>query len=589
MLSSLVFRFLAFWTRRVKPKKCIAILGGVLLFTCSLFFLNGKVQKLGINYKDGESEQIDNKVYLLEEISELPKDSDHVTNQNSEQRRKHFTTLGYVNRQENVVKYIPRIIQPNLNEKDAEQKRNKNNFEEIEMLNFNSYSSRKIKPFDKTSAKYVSIPNAGLDEKKDGDIIKNNKRKHLLILGHYEQLGKTTVNFIEAAKFAYLTERNIVKPLVRNSRFCGLHSGWTGVLRSATRAFFPLDLYYHVSSMQDLFRAYKLADMEYLQTFKESCSYDNGKRMTRVIYFMFERKDNQKVLSISNEEENQIEKSLNESLGWTDCSFINERIKIDERIGGNIKIGKQYCVDPNRVTDLYLFENKILQNDPCVIIHQWRGIGSQRLQFNLMHLVPFEVYLKNLRPSDFVQAEVQRFLDMIGGEFIGIHIRSERQLLWYGLNKYSRCMDFVYKEAKLLKKSKNIQKIFLSADVGPYGSDQINPNFDSTEIKVITKKYEWLASKLHAVTFSPIRSKHHIWTDSGLVALIQLHILSHASYLITLGSGTFQKWMTNTFKARKASQNDQSWSITRTCFNEKKTRSKSDRQIHSKNTKINGK
>lgn len=430
-------------------------------------------------------------------------------------------------------------------------------------------AAHRIRSFSLTNARHVIIPDLGLSL--DAGTI-DNMQKHMLILGHYEQLGKTTVNFFEAAKLAYLTNRRIVKPYIRNSRFCGLTSGWTGSLRERTRAFFPLDLYFNISLMEQLLQTHKLGDMEYLETFRKSCSYDNAGRRIVIIYFLYEpRKFSQKVLSLSDREHRLIERLLNQSSsGWVDCSFINKRIKIDERIGGNVKAGRQYCVDPNRVVDVDLLENKILKNDPCVVIHQWKGTGYQRTHFNLTSDILHEDLLKLIVPSDFVISEVRRFTKILGSRFIGVHIRAERQLLWYSIKKYTKCMDLVYREVQKVRVAKKIKSIFISADIGPYGSDTIEPNLSQSAMKVVREKFDWLVGKLNATTFSVLKEKHHVWTDSGLAAFTQLHILSQASNLVTLGSGTFQKWITDKFKNRKLAANDKSWTITRTCFAEHK-------------------
>lgn len=416
------------------------------------------------------------------------------------------------------------------------------------------------------AANTITVPDGGL---KAASSVPDKSGKHLMVLGHYEQLGKTTVNFLLAARLAFLTHRRIVKPFVSDSRFCGLTSGWTGRLRSGTRAFKPFDLYYNVTSMAELFNQMSLADMEYLDSFKNSCSFTKRDQKMTIIYFIYPDDYSSKYLMLSSGESAQIKQALDKSDGWVTCSFLNSRLNIDKRIGAEMTAGKQYCVDPNRVSALDILENKILKNNPCVVFHQWRGTGYRRTHFNLTMEPSPENLLRSLKPSVFVVSEVMRFLKMIGQNFIGIHIRSERQLLWYSLEKWLKCMDALYREAEKIRSSNSL-KVFISADIGKFGSDQISSNLNSEQVKAVNKKYNWLVKKLDAVTYSVLRQKHHIWTDRGLVALIQLNILSQASSLITLGAGTFQKWVTDKFKARQEAVGDQTWTITKVCFSEMK-------------------
>jgi len=419
---------------------------------------------------------------------------------------------------------------------------------------------------DYKAAKVVIVNNGGI---KPLSVDVARERKHLMILGHYEQLGKTTVNYMLAARLAFLMKRDIVKPYVADSRFCGLTTGWTGSLRSGTRAFKPLDLYYNVSSLQKVFSEMSLANMEYLDTFKDSCSFSKNGRRIVVIYFWYQNSYLNKYLMLSSSKLAQIKKVIEQSNGWVDCSFINSHLKIDKRIGKDMKAGNQYCVDPEKVTDWKILENKILKNEPCVLFHQWRGTGYQRTHFNITFDVSPENMLQLVKPSNFVISEVLRSLEMIGQHFVGIHIRSERQLLWYSIDKWLRCMNILYQQAKKIASEKSL-KVFISSDIGAFGSDQLSSNLNHNQLKIINAKYEWLVRKLNAITYSVLRPKHYIWTDRGLVALIQLHILSQASFLITLGAGTFQKWITDTFKARRYRYGDQTWTITKVCFSELK-------------------
>ena len=419
---------------------------------------------------------------------------------------------------------------------------------------------------DHRAAKVVVVSNGGI-EPLSGKVAQ--ERKHLMILGHYEQLGKTTVNYMLAARLAFLMNRDIVKPYVADSRFCGLTSGWTGSLRSGTRAFKPLDLYYNVSSLQGVFSKMSLANMEYLDTFKDSCSFSKNGRRIVVIYFWYQNSYLNKYLMLGSNKLAQMKKVIERSNGWVDCSFVNSHLKLDKRIGKGMKAGNQYCVDPEKVTDWKILENKILKNEPCVLFHQWRGIGYQRTHFNVSIDVSPENMLQLVKPSNLVISEVLRSLKMIGQHFLGIHIRSERQLLWYSIDKWLRCMNLVYQQAKKMASEKSLT-VFISSDIGEFGSDQLSSNFNQNQLKTINAKYEWLVRKLNAITYSVLRPRHYIWTDRGLVALIQLHILSQASFLITLGAGTFQKWITDTFKARRYRYGDQAWTITKVCFSELK-------------------
>ena len=398
--------------------------------------------------------------------------------------------------------------------------------------------------------------------------------KYLIVLGHYEQLGKTTVNFFEASALASSLKRSIVQPFVKNSRFCGLPAGWFGSARKNTRLFLPLSLYFDETDFRNVMKQGNISNMVELNEFIQNCSFLKHKRQVVIVYFIYDggAEDSKKYLYLSDKEYELLVMKLNSSSGWIDCSFINEKLKIEERFSG-IEIGNQYCVDPNKITSTTTLEQDILKKESCVIFHYWKGRGVQRTNFDITLRTEPQSLLKHLSPSSLIVDEVRRFfVSREMSTFIGIHIRSERQLLWYGFNKFKKCISLLGRVIKDLQTRTNISNVFISADVDDYGSDQFSPNFNSSQMEKIRAQYRKLINKLKATTYTVRKIRNPVWTDTGLVALVQMNILSQASHLVTMGAGTFQQWIINYFKEQKLKIKDKSWTITRACYKESKAK-----------------
>ena len=392
--------------------------------------------------------------------------------------------------------------------------------------------------------------------------------KYLFILGHYEQLGKTTINFLHAGYLAAKMGRNLVIPYVRNSRYCGLRAGWTGQKRKKSREFLPMSNYFDMASVHQIFREEKLSPLISLDKFREVCGSKDKKVAFVTFFHDIQLLESIRYLSISRPEYKQMLKNMQAGAGWQDCSFIEDRIHTGPRIGG-INIGPQLCVNAEQVTDINFLENSILNNTECVAVHLWRGVGHQRTHFNVSLNLENSSYLSRLTLSKVVIDETNKFILKHFGtdDFLSIQVRSERQLSWYSLRKFQKCMDLVIKVAKIILEKKQIKHVFVSSDLDSHGSDQMVQLLNASTLLAARQYYESKVSSLKSVTFKPNRHRDYIHNDSGYVALAQMNIISRSVHLITLGDGTFQRWLIASFKKQKKNHD---WSITRACSQETK-------------------
>lgn len=396
----------------------------------------------------------------------------------------------------------------------------------------------------------------------------NTSNKYLFLLGHYEQLGKTVVNFMQAGLLAKKLGRNMVVPFVRNSRFCGLRSGWIGSIRRKSREFLPMDNYFQMSSVEHLFEENNFSSLVQFNEFKEECPTQT------LLYFIYSglKAETQRYFKMSNEEYHVLEKNLSKSSGMIDdCQHIEERVKSGNRIG-NVTFHKVICIDAEKITKLYQLQS-LIKNNKCVTLFLWRGVGYQRTHFNLALPFPYEHYLSQISFSNSILNEAETFIkiNMHNVPFIGIQIRSERQLSWYDLDKFKHCLDIVVKVATIFIYKKKIKHIFISSDLEKHGSDQMAILMNVTALKGARHYLKDSFKKLSPHYFTAKKEQGLIHNDSGYVALSQMEILSRASHLITLGAGTFQNWVKARFKEKKNQQNSQfPWSITRVCSVEMK-------------------
>lgn len=395
--------------------------------------------------------------------------------------------------------------------------------------------------------------------------IGNDSSKYLFILGHYEQLGKTTINLMQAGVMAAYLNRNLVMPYVRNSRYCGLPEGWTGSKRKKSREFFPIENYFDYKSVVNIFRENRFASLSNWNDFHQQCKSTQD---TLMIFFLYDgaKSENLKYMKLSSEEYEDIQSQMKANNGWTDCTMIESRIQTSIRLR-NISITKAICIDPEVITALEEL-NSLINEWTCVIIFIWRGMGYQRTQFNLTLPLPFQTYLSRIRFSHFVYNEANQFVfeNFRNQQYLSVHIRAERQLIWYSFEKYKRCLDLLIKVVNLLVTKKSIRYIFLSSDLERHGSD----SFTNSTIYDKAKSYLNLKIDLiKATVYKPLKSRGLVYNDAGFVALVELEILSRSRHLVTLGAGTFQGWLIELFKKR-IKRPGSNWSLCRVCSTELK-------------------
>jgi len=430
-------------------------------------------------------------------------------------------------------------------------------------------------------------------EKKDPTVLNNRymfggpskTNRYLFILGHYEQLGKTTINFLHARYMASLINRDLVVPYVRNSRFCGLKAGWIGPRRKKSREFISMENYFDMLSIERLSPVNRMSSrLAYIDEFYKECS-NSGIAMIYFIYAV-NKLETKRYLHLSDSEYENLVTKMSKHNGWYDCLFIENKLHSSKRMN-NIRLTQAICVDPEVIVSVNALE-ELVHNRKCAAIFLWRGIGGQRTHFNLTFPEPYANYLSQIEFSKLVMEEVDKFLieNFNRQSYISIQIRSERQLAWYSIKKFKQCLDLVVKVVNILILKKEIKHVFISSDLEKHGSDQISLLLNKTTQEEAKQYFHKTVKMLNAVLYKPDKSRGLIYNDAGFVALTQMEILSRSRHLVTVGDGTFQRWLVALFKKHKKKLK-RSWSLTRVCATElKKAPSKNSANLVSSQTKI---
>ena len=392
---------------------------------------------------------------------------------------------------------------------------------------------------------------------------KSENDKYIFVFHHYEQFGKTTENFVQLCAVAAYGSRTVVEPFVRDSRMCGLHNGWWGDALTTSRLFKPLTLYFDVKAMNELLLQNHYATTQPLTEFKAACNKTRS-NITLVHFLYRDGKETTKKWFALSETAYQHIVMQTSDTGWTDCPFLDGGLNISKRLG-EMEAGRQLCVNAEKVVDHKQFEDDVLNGDKCVVITYWKGFGMDRAHFKPKVKLNARELVHRLRHSNLIlqEAEIYQrtFLDQ---PYIALHVRSERQLSWYSEKAFQKCVDSVIRAVLKLKQKHGIESVFLATDLTQYGSDTLMSSNPRSR-KAFEKR---LMDKLRPKRYSPHQTDRSLM-DHGVVAIVEMNILSHSEHLVTLGSGSFQEWVMALFVETKKGEK-QDWTISRVCSKEKK-------------------
>ena len=231
------------------------------------------------------------------------------------------------------------------------------------------------------------------------------------------------------------------------------------------------------------------------------------------------------------------------------------------------KITKYICLDMRNLgwlTDEE-FSSKVMNKGSTLIFEQWRGIAIKKMKtwknyITLKHSSCTNekgrtVIWNSLNPSSTVRYHAQEYLKCHlkgGNSFLTVMLRVEYILLRKDYYSIARCRDRVESLVKEIKERHNLNAVFLTTDIGDYGSQEMPEYIGSQRA---TEYIESLLSAVHSKpttlkehqhTFERIVSQYdshkydHYSTSAAYVSTLQKAIASQASCMLIIGGGFYQ-------------------------------------------------
>ena len=368
----------------------------------------------------------------------------------------------------------------------------------------------------------------------------SSKRKYIFTLRYYEQLAGATKNLIDLASLAKHFNRDVVMPFINNSRMSGIQDKIQ--LGSNRPIFNSLSRYFDITHFNATLSERGYAPLAHFSDFIEDCKHGLDVLAHFIYNDSFALKDARNWFGLASKSWIDLRKKMPKNGGVQTCNFL--RKSGIERLLGGVTVKEYVCVDPEIIRTADQIESDVFKKQGCIGILQWKGMGNKRTHFSLPESV-FQI----LKPSDVVHNHtlmniakdfVRRHIQT---PFLAVHIRAERQLVWYGLNRVMKCINTLSKKVFHRIKAFQIGNVYLSTDLPIYGSD----TYKSAVSRERTVVQRYVKQSLRKPKmFNP--ELYGIY-DKGEISIIEMNILSLGESIYTLGGGKFQQWVVELFLA----------------------------------------
>ena len=397
----------------------------------------------------------------------------------------------------------------------------------------------------------VSFPKIVHPESYTKDHVSITSKKYVYVVRPYwEQMTQSMWSVLTLVVQGSFSGRSVVAPMVKDSRF--KTSGY------------PIDYYFDRKHLRDVLESQGHPDIVDPEEFHKKCRPNNHDYTT--VHFLYHQEKaeiyTKKIFKLDDETYSKISLEAG-TKGWTNCSFIRRLTKQSPR-------SKMFCVDTTIVTDWKIFERDVIKSPKCLSIVIWRGVGGPyRARFNETRVAYSSLDLSlSLKPSPVVMEQVEKFKrKFLASKYIGVQIRGEHVAIDHGLAGLEQCIHLLGNVLRLVKKLFDVDKVFVATDMSKFGSRSWKNSVkrDNITEKTILRLQHLVLSVTNGVTFEQV-ADNGVPIDRGLVALIEMSLVSQAQRLLTIGHGSFHTFVTSKFLEFHRDEPPVTWSLVKLCF-----------------------
>lgn len=384
----------------------------------------------------------------------------------------------------------------------------------------------------------------------------NGGRKYVIGLSYWEQINMAMRNMFQLVIVANDWGSRVVEPYTINSRLFGLKHLVITKDTAVVHNDVPLSLreLLDIDKLNAIICNHGLSQLAPMQEFIERSSEE-----VIVVHFIHHI-NNPNDLNIPDDIKTHLTTQFSNS-PVVDCRSLLQQylqrisnvLQLETEGKRDHMITQYYCVDATKListNDLAKMIGIADMEEFTVIVVDWHGYSKKSMVYNSAH-GPHINKRATLRASyngpsftDVTLPHSQRVINAsekyllyakITTPFIAIHIRSEKighvQLTHKGFVLH--CINNMLAITEELKKQHSISSVVICIDAGETGSDSCaNCRGGSETLQILRNR------GLDVTHFNPsVIGEIH---DNGLIALVEMNILSHGDHLIVVGGGSYQ-------------------------------------------------
>lgn len=387
---------------------------------------------------------------------------------------------------------------------------------------------------------------------------KEGGQRFVLGLNYWEQFNMAVANFFKLTCLAEQWNARTVLPFTFNSRLYGLQYFKADENENIRRPALNLSLIYNISSLNRILRKHHIPPTVHLQDFLRQ----SGNELT-VIHFIPNKEVHEIPVLLGKTKVSLQEAFKHDNV--VDCRYhlrqytgkLMQALTTESShhdVEPRFHLSRYFCVNMSVLTTPQALASRV-GIDPSgnfsVIIVNWRGTQekdfvissakgahtNKRISMSNVCREPVSLTYDNLiAHSDIVLAATERYMEHLKlGEFVGVHIRSEklgeREPRLPG--SFRKCfMEMLRILNEVLLMQTNLTVVYLT-DMGPYKTDSCKNCKAGKQIQQLSEEHG-----LRPVSFEP----HLVGSpdDSGFSAAVEMNLLASAKFLVVCGGGAFQ-------------------------------------------------
>ena len=401
--------------------------------------------------------------------------------------------------------------------------------------------------------------------------------RYVLGMNYWEQFTNAVKNFLGLACVAGQWRARLVRPFTAHSRLYGLPKPFLDEHFNGTDSGHDLSLILDPLSLDSVLVD---ADLRPLSSLEEMLRF--GER--RIVFLHFVHAVSSREYKIKTGKTRSFLANEFRRSSTVDCSKEQELMELARLVVSNLnsRLGdgnrdhflphKYVCINASGgLTPLELASQVGFHHgNASIVVVNWRGVGngsamihsSKGVHPNKRVVLADKRCLDkrkrgkiyNMGFSQTVVEAAEKYMGDLGvreGEFVVVHFRSEK--LVFRESRFPRLLSNCVNEA-LQKRDEIVGgnsgrglKVLYFADIGEYGSETCKHCSSIARMKRLTEKYKFKLSH-----FSP--SHYRLLPDRGLVAAVEMSMMSRAGHMILVGGGAFQAQLLQRFNSRRSSR-----------------------------------